>query len=328
MARVLRPIAHDQKLSIVDHLDELRSRLFVCFAVLLVAFGVCFWQNHALLHLLEHALPTSYANSANHLNGITNDAVSESHGARLLEQGTAALANAPGLSPAAHAALREMQRGAQEIYRALPKTAPKQLPITLGVGESFTTTITVVAYFALLISLPVIIYELYAFVIPALEPGEARVARPLMVVAPALFIAGAVFTYFMVLPPAVHFLQGYNSKDFQILVQASSLYKFEILTMAGIGLAFEVPLFLAALQRLGVVNGKTLTGNWRYAILIIAVVTAALPGVDPVTMFFEMLPLVVLYLASIVLLKVMDRRDARREAIELSQVGTSADPLS
>jgi sec-independent protein translocase protein TatC len=321
MAKVLRPIGHEEKLSIVDHLDELRSRLIVSGAVLLVAFGVCFWQNHALLHLLEHALPTSYANSSNHLNGITNDAVSESHGVRVLERGTAALAHAPGLSAAARAAVAEMARGAAEIYRALPKTAPKQLPVTLGVGESFTTTITVVAYFALLISLPLLIYEVYAFVIPALNPGEARVARPLLVVAPALFIAGAVFTYFMVLPPAVHFLQGYNSKDFQILVQASSLYKFEILTMMGIGLAFEVPLFLAGLQRLGVITSNTLTGNWRYAILIIAVVTAALPGVDPVTMFFEMLPLVILYVASIVLLKVMDRRDAKREAIELSQAG-------
>jgi sec-independent protein translocase protein TatC len=321
MPKVLRPIGHDEKLSIVDHLDELRSRLFVCGAVLLVAFGVCFWQNHALLQALNRALPAVHPNSTNHLNGITNDAVSESHGARSLEQGLAALATAPGLSAAARSDVTRAERGAAEIYRALPKTVPKKLPTVLGVGESFTITITVVAYFALLISLPVLIYELYAFVVPALEPGEARVARPLILIAPALFIAGAIFTYFMVLPPAVHFLQGYNSNEFDILVQASSVYKFEIFTMIGVGLAFEVPLFLAALQRLGVVSGKTLTGNWRYAVLIIAVATAALPGVDPVTMLFEMLPLVVLYLASIVLLKVMDRRDARREAIELSQVG-------
>ena len=135
-----------------------------------------------------------------------------------------------------------------------------------------------------------ILYQLYAFVIPALNPKEKRVAIPVMFVAPLLFIAGAAFTYFMVLPPAVHFLQGYNSDQFQILVQAKTYYKFEMMIMLGIGLAFQVPLVLLALQRIGVISAKTLTGNWRYAVVLIAVIVAALPGVDPVTMFFETLP--------------------------------------
>ena len=108
------------------------------------------------------------------------------------------------------------------------------------------------------------------------------------------------------------FLQGYNSTEFNSLVQAAPYYKFELLTMVGIGLAFQVPLVLLALQRAGIVNGKTLTGNWRYGILIISIIVAILPGVDPVTMAFEGLPLVLLYLASIVMLKVVDRRDAAK----------------
>jgi sec-independent protein translocase protein TatC len=323
--RRLRPIGHDEKLSIVDHLDELRARLIVCIAALLVAFGACFWQNHALLGLLNRALPTHYANATNHLNGLTSDSVSERGALLGAARVTARLAHTSTFAPTVRAQFAQLQRYLRDAATALPAKAPKELPVTLGVGESFTTTITVVAYFALLISLPVLIYEIYAFVIPALNPNEARVVKPVMVAAPLLFIGGAVFTFFMVLPPAVHFLQGYNSKDFQILVQANSVYKFEILTMMGIGLAFEVPLFLAGLQRIGVVNGRTLTGHWRYAALIIAVVTAALPGVDPVTMFFEMLPLVVLYLASIVLLKWLDRRDARRAALELTRAGPEID---
>jgi sec-independent protein translocase protein TatC len=109
-------------------------------------------------------------------------------------------------------------------------------------------------------------------------------------------------------------------------VQAKTYYKFEIFTMLGIGLAFEVPLFLLALQRVGAINASTLTGNWRYAVVIIAVITAALPGVDPVTMAFEMLPLVVLYLASIVMLKIVDRRTAARAAAELARATDSLDP--
>jgi sec-independent protein translocase protein TatC len=224
-----------------------------------------------------------------------------------------------GIPPGATRGLQQIETGALEAARVLPKaTSTQEKPITLGVGESFTTTLIVVGYFTLLFSLPVLLYELYAFLIPALKPTEKRVAIPVMLFAPLLFIAGAVFTYFMVLPPAVHFLQGYNSQNFQILVQAKTYYKFEMLIMLGIGLAFQLPLVLLALQRIGIVRAKTLTGNWRYALVIIAVIVAALPGVDPVTMFFETLPLVVLFLVSIVLLHIGERRMAKREAAEMA----------
>src|SRR5204863_10162843 len=103
-------------------------------------------------------------------------------------------------------------------------------------------------------------------------------------------------------------------------------YTFEILTMLGIGLAFQLPLGLLALQRIGAINARTLTSNWRYAVVIIAVIAAAMPGADPVTTGLEMLPLVVLFVASIVMLEIADRRAAKRAAIELSSVDDSLDP--
>ena len=141
------------------------------------------------------------------------------------------------------------------------------------------------------------------------------------------FIGGVVFTYFVVLPPAVHFLQGYNASHFDILVQAKAYYTFEIFTMLGIGLMFQLPLGLLALHRIGVINGDTLTKHWRYAVVIIAVIAAALPGADPVSTGLEMVPLVVLYLASIVMLKIADRRAAAREAADVdSPFGGGLDP--
>ncbi len=95
--------------------------------------------------------------------------------------------------------------------------------------------------------------------------------------------------------------------------------------MAGIGLAFQMPLLLLALDRIGVINSRTLTKNWRYAVVIIAVIAAAMPGADPVSTGLEMLPLVILYLASIVLLKIADRR-AARAAAELSTIDEGLDP--
>lgn len=317
MAKVLRPIGHDDHLSIVDHLDELRSRLIICGIALVIAFAFCFWQNQALLDALNRALPDTPATSQNHISGLTGDSVNERKGLLKAAAANKALAGSTG-NPALKQSYLQAAQGLTEAAQALPSSTAKRLPITIGVGEPFTTTLTVAAYFALLFALPVLIYELYAFVIPALNSEEKQIALPVMLAAPALFLAGAAFAYFFVLPPAVHFLQGYNSQNFDILVQAKTYYKFQIFTMLGVGLAFQLPLALLALHRLGVINGRTLTKHWRYATVIMAVIAAAMPGADPVSTAFEMLPLVVLYLASIVMLKIADRRAAARAAAEPS----------
>ncbi|HEY1523687.1 MAG TPA: twin-arginine translocase subunit TatC [Solirubrobacteraceae bacterium] len=313
----MRPIGHEDRLSIVDHLDELRSRVFLCLGVLVVAFGICFWQNAPLLDVLNRALPDVATGSQN-LSSIPNDAAKARKELTAAAKKISAYATSPGVS----GNTGDLLAAAASITKAakdLPgKTTAKKKPLTIGVGEPFTITITVAAYFALLFTLPLIIYEGYAFVIPALTPKERRVAMPVMAVAPALFATGVAFAYLVVLPPAVHFLQGYNASRFDVLVQAKAYYTFEIFTMLGIGLAFQLPLGLLALQQLGIINSSTLTRQWRYAVVIIAVIAAAMPGADPVTTGLETLPLVLLYVASIVLLKMVDRRAAARAAAEFS----------
>jgi sec-independent protein translocase protein TatC len=327
--KVLRPIGHDDRLSIVDHLDELRSRLIICLVALLIAFGFCWWQNHALLGLLNRALP--HNSSVTTQQGLGRAASQATQLRQLFVNEAAAnraLAASPGVTPQAQRAYLSAAAAFDRISKNLPETAPTQeKPITLGVGEPFTTTLTVAAYFALLFTLPLLIYEAYAFVIPALNPNERRVATPLMMVAPALFLSGVVFAFIIVLPPAVHFLQGYNHEQFDVLVQAKAYYSFEIVTMLAIGLAFQLPLGLLGLHRIGIINGSTLTRHWRYATVIIAVIAAAMPGADPVTTGLETLPLVILFLASIVMLKFADRRAAARAAAEAqASFGDGLDP--
>ena len=162
--------------------------------------------------------------------------------------------------------------------------SPKEKPITVGVGEPFMTTLTVCAYFALLFSLPVLLYQALRVHHPgAAAHHERRAALPVMLAAPVLFLVGVVFAYFVVLPPAVHFLQGYNSSRLQHPRPGEDLYKFEMFTMLGIGLAFQLPLGLLGAAPAGVINGSTLTRHWRYATVGIAVIAAAMPGADPVT---------------------------------------------
>jgi sec-independent protein translocase protein TatC len=331
VAKVLRPIGHEDRLSIVDHLDELRSRLVICGAVFVVAFGICFWQNHALLTVLNRALPhNSSVTNSQGLGSVASQ--SANNRAAFLDNAAAfkALAASPGISAAASQAALKAADASEQAAKALPSSAPiQEKPITIGVGEPFTITLTVAAYFALLFSLPVLIYEAYAFVIPALNPNERRVATPVMAAAPALFVTGAAFAYWIIMPPAVHFLQGYNHDQFDVLVQAKAYYSFQVTTMLAVGVAFQLPLGLLALQRVGVINGSTLTRNWRYATVIIAVIAAAMPGADPVTTGLETLPLVILFLASIVMLKIADRRDAARAAAEAqSSFGEGLDPTT
>jgi sec-independent protein translocase protein TatC len=328
MAKVLRPIGHEDRLSIVDHLGELRSRLFVCLAALAVAFGLCYWQNSHLLDLLNKPLPATSKSGSNKIGGLTKDSANAAKDVGRSAKAFQALSGSADLSAADRALIAQAASSLQAASKALPQKDPRNVPVTLGVGEGFTTTLTVCFYAAILLTLPVLLYEIYAFCIPALSQNERRVATPVVIVAPLLFVIGVVFTFIIVLPAAVKFLQGYNADQFDNLVQAKPLYSFEVVTMGAIGLAFQLPLALLGLRQLGVINGSTLTRHWRYATVILAVIAAAMPGADPVTTGLETAPLVILFLASIVLLKFADRRDAKRAAAELITLGApdSGDP--
>jgi sec-independent protein translocase protein TatC len=313
MATALKPIGHEDRLTIVDHLDELRKRLIVCAITLAVAFAVCFWQNGTLLDVLNKPLkdstPTAQDSKGNgRLAEVAAAQLEVQKGLQATARGFAALAEADNLTAPQR---RELQRDAAQVAaaaRALPKTTPPRVPITTGVSEPFTVTLTLAAYFALLFSLPVLLYQAYAFVLPAFSPRERRVALPLMMMVPVLFLVGVAFGYYLVLPPAISFLQNFNDENFDVLIQARDYLRFSVLAMLSTGLVFQLPVGLLALNAAGIVSGAQLRSSWRYAVVAIAVVAAVLPGVDPVTTVILMVPLLLLYLLSILLLTLADRR--------------------
>jgi sec-independent protein translocase protein TatC len=194
--------------------------------------------------------------------------------------------------------------------------------VTLGFGEPFTTTLTVSFYFALVLSLPVILFELYGFVLPAFNPSERRAVLPLLGAIPFLFVIGVLFGYFVVLPAAVRFFQNFNSGEFDVLVQASQYYKFAATTLLAMGLVFQVPVAILALVRARVVTPTQLRKGRRYAIVACAAIAAFLPG-DVVTLLLETIPLYVLYEASILLASVMTRRWTAREGAWGSPTATA-----
>jgi sec-independent protein translocase protein TatC len=235
----LRAARFDEQMTLVEHLDELRNRIIVSVAVLVVACGLCFWQNHLLIHIANQPLPG-------------------------------------GLKP-----------------------------ITFGVTEPFMTTMKISIYAGILIALPVLLYQAYAFLLPAMKPTERRVVLPFLVLVPVLFIAGVVFSYFVVVPAATKFLLHFNEGEFNIQVRASNYYSFLITTLIALGLVFQVPMGIVALTRLGIMTPQQLSHNRRYAYLILAIVAMLLPGTDPVTMLIELAPLLALFEFSLLLARLV-----------------------
>jgi sec-independent protein translocase protein TatC len=305
MVSAIRTVGHEDRLSLVDHLDELRNRLIVSGCVLAVAFAVCFWQNHALLNIINKPLTTQTQKQVAKGQGTVGQAAVAQQGVlRIAKDTQAALlilaAPGSGLSAQARAQLLPVVASLHRDVASLPKTTPGEKPVTLGVGEPFTTTLTVSLYFALIVSLPFILYEIYGFILPALAPHERKAAVPLLMAVPFLFAAGVLFGYFIVLPAAVRFFVNFNSSEFNTLVQASQFYKFAATVLLAMGVFFQVPVLILGATRLGLVTPKQLRKNRRYALVVCAAVAAFLPG-DAITLLLETVPLYLLYEASILL---------------------------
>jgi len=326
MATALRPIAHEDRLSLVEHLDELRTRIIICIAGFLAAFAVCFWQNDAILKIMDRPLERSAFTKGSE-DPLERAAVFQQAEKRLFLQWellSREMARSDELSPA----LRERWAQMGELSRATADAAPKatgRRPVTLGVGEPFTVTFRVVGYAAMLLALPLLLYQAYAFILPAFSPREREVAMPLMALVPFLFAGGVVFSYYFVLPNAINFLQNFNDDNYDILLQARDYYKFSIMVLMVMGILFQVPIGILAVTRVGIVTPAQLRKNRRYAILVIAIAAMLLPGQDPVTMLLMMAPLIVLFEGSILLAALLDRRAERVAAREEAALAASDD---
>jgi sec-independent protein translocase protein TatC len=318
VATAIRPVGYDDRLSVVEHLDELRNRLIFSAGVFVVAFALCLVFNHQLLTIINKPLKETTEQRTREGKGILGEiyVLDQAFKETVASNEKILKSIAPGLKPAQQAVLRAELAKQQEIAANIKPPNGAQ-PVTLGPGEPFSATFTVAFYFALLISMPLILYQLYAFVLPAFSPEERKVALPLMLMIPVLFIAGVLFGYYLVLPAAVRFLQNFNSDQFNILLQAKDYYKFAVLTLVASGIVFQVPVGVLALTRLGVVTPKFLIRNWRYAVVILTVIAVLLPGTDPVSTMIECIPLYLLYGLSIVLSRFfLPDRDEPEEALD------------
>jgi sec-independent protein translocase protein TatC len=312
----LRPVNHGTQLSAVDHLEELRTRLIVSLLTVAVAFGICFWQNHALLRLVNKPLAHQTQQQVRNGHGPLGATYAVQQNARDVARqlGTVvSVLETEQHPPAASAALSRVQSNLQADVKRLSAAPQGNRPVTLGIGEPFTSTLMVTLIFALILSLPVLLLQAYGFLMPAFDPSQRRHMLPITAAIPALFAIGVAFGYVVVLPAALHFFQNFNSDQFNVLVQANQYYKFAATTLLAMGLLFQVPVAIIAVTRAGLVTPRQLRRNRRYAVLACGLVAAVLPG-DAITMLLETLPLYFLFEFSVLVASLAERRSAARLA--------------
>ena len=251
----VKRVEHDEEVTVVEHLDELRNRLLISLVCLGVAFSLAFWRHTDIIRLLIRQVPKSHSGEQIRL-------------------------------------------------------------VILGVGEQFKIAVTVSFWAAVIVALPVLFYQLYAYVIPAFNPDRSARTWPLLVLVPSLFIIGAIFSYLVVIPAAGSFLLGFDSELYNVQPRALDWYEFCVTMMLAMGLIFELPAAVLLLAKVGIVTSRMMRKYRRHAIVALAIVAAALPGVDPVSMIMEFLPLLVLYEFSIVLAKLAERSNAEEEDLD------------
>ncbi len=250
--RLPRRLRHGEEASLVEHLDELRSRLIIALLAVGIGFVVAFVFHEQLIEWLREPLPDD-----------------------------------------------------------------KDLT-TLGVTEPFTTSIKVSFYAAIVLAFPVLLWQVWSFLAPAFEEHVQRVVAVFVAIATGLLACGLAFAYFVVLPKALDFLTNYDEELYTTQIRASYYFSFVSIMLLAIAVCFELPIFILALVRLGVIDSSQLRKNRRFGIVAAVALAILLPTVDPVSLLFEALPLLVLFEASIWLAVVMEKRWQRSSAGELA----------
>ncbi len=244
MIRRLAPrrLGTDEEATVVEHLSELRHRIFIVLGAIIPAFILAFAFHERLIEWLKAPLPDD---------------------------------------------------------RTL---------VTLGVVEPFTTAVKVSALAAIAIVLPILVWQAWGFLAPAMDVSTQRALRWFLVLATSLFALGVAFAYFVVAPAAVTFLTNFDDTLYDVQIRASYYLSFMSLLLLACGLAFEMPIFILALVRIRVLSYDKLRRNRRLGYVLMIVFAILLPTVDPVSLVFETIPLLILFELSIWLSKLMERR--------------------
>jgi sec-independent protein translocase protein TatC len=194
-----------------------------------------------------------------------------------------------------------------------------------GVATPFDQMIQVSVFIGLLISCPVWLYQLWAFITPGLKSKERRTALGFLAASIPLFLGGVALAW-LILPSAIEVLTGFTPEGSANVITATVYLAFVIRLLLAFGIAFLIPVVLVGLNMTGILPGKLIVKYWRITIFLICVFAAmAAPGGDALSMFYMAAPLLVLFAVAVVICLINDKRRARRNAAREAAVSASAD---
>jgi sec-independent protein translocase protein TatC len=330
------------QMSFLEHLDELRSRLIRSLAFVFLAATVCWFLSDRIYKFLavpvEHALAEAQRRQMP-MTGLTgNEAVlpltsvkendvgryifpeETKFGAGIIPAGVSVNARAAkdrqgvlGLftDEPVYAGATVIPKGVRlpVDFAALPgaMTGLNDKLIVTSAIEPFSLYVKVSLYAALCLSVPFLLWQIWAFVSPGLYPHERAYVTPFILLSSISFLLGAAFAYKIIFPPAAKYLLGLG-QDFRLLLKADDYFDFIIIVMLGMGVVFQMPAITYVLARIGLVTAKFLVKIWKTALIVILISAAILsPTNDIPNMLLFAAPMIVLYIVSIFVAWIFNR---------------------
>lgn len=271
---------------LLDHLVELRKRLIICVLAIVVGFAICFGFSSEiyrfLLHPFKMATQIYAASQGGHASGPFD--------------------------------LLFVLIGVKD---APPATGDLKLMFTAPL-EFFFTKLKLAGFGAVVLTFPVLAWQVYAFVAPGLYKRERFAFLPFLLAAPVLFLLGSALVYFIILPFVLWFSLSQQIMGagiaVELLPKVSDYLTLVTTLLLAFGLCFQLPVVLTLLGMAGIVNSAMLWKGWRYAVLGVVVVAAIVTPPDPISQLLLAVPIIGLYFLSIGCVKLIELRRNRRDA--------------
>ena len=322
------------QMSFLEHLDELRRRLIRSFIFIFVATSVCWFFSdriyaflavpveRALAEAQRRQVPIAGLTGSEKIVGMTSLKENETGRYVFPEEtklGTSLIPSGASVTArVAKDAQGQLGLFSDEPLYAGNTVIPKgvRLPIDLGASvqtssgindklivttalEPFSLYIKVSLYAAISLSIPFLLWQVWAFVSPGLYPHERAYVTPFIALSTISFVMGAAFAYYVIFPPAAKYLLGLG-QDFRLLLKADDYFDFIIIVMLGMGVVFQMPAITYVLARIGLVTARLLIRIWRTSLIVILIAAAVLsPTNDIPNMLLFAAPMLVLYVVSI-----------------------------
>lgn len=322
-------------MAFLDHLDELRKRLVNCVIIIVVAFTICWFVSDKIYNFLSVPIRQALSDAARRdfpISGITGEEkllplseIKEGESGRYIFDRSTKLGVTvvvPGSS-----VLSQVSRdpeGKLGLFTTEPlitsnAVVPKgvRLPVEFGESaksqpnadermtvttatEQFTLFVTVSLYGAIAFSVPLLLWQIWGFISPALYKHERSYVTPFIGLSTVSFVIGAAFAYYILFPPAASYLLGLGGGDFQLLLKASDYLDFITIIMLAMGVIFQMPAITYVLARIGIISAGLLVRSWKISLVIILIVAAVVsPTGDVPNMMLFATPMMALYVVSI-----------------------------